>query len=93
MSKGKGHIPIRTCVVCGAKRPKFELIRLTVDESGFVRRDDKGKLGGRGAYVCPNEKCLKELTKKPRLLCRALRRENIKFVEPRGGLYEQNKGV
>ncbi len=93
MSKGKGHIPIRMCIVCRTKRPKFELIRLTVDKNGFVRRDDKGKLGGRGAYVCPNEKCIKELMKKPQLLCRALRKDNIKFDEPIGGIYEQNTDI
>ena len=80
-------------MVCGIKKPKFELIRLVADKYGIVRRDDKGKLGGRGAYVCPNKECLEKLIKKPQLLCRALRKDNIKFAEPIGGTYEQDKGV
>jgi len=93
MGKGKGHIPIRMCIVCGIKKPKFELIRLVADKQGTIRRDDKGKLGGRGAYVCPDQQCIEKLLKKPNLLRRALRRENIKFVDPIGGIHEQNKSI
>ncbi len=88
MGKGKGHIPIRMCVVCRTRRPKFDLIRLVADKDGIIRRDDKGRLGGRGAYVCPNEKCIEKLLKKPALLCKALRKKKIKFANPIGGIYE-----
>lgn len=84
----KGHIPIRTCIVCGSKKSKYELIRLVADKDGIIRRDDKGKLGGRGAYVCPKRECIEKVMSKKGLLAKALRREYIKFVEPIGGLYE-----
>ncbi|MGE4318053.1 MAG: YlxR family protein [Deferribacterales bacterium] len=46
---------IRTCVACGAKREKHELIRFTLES---VPQEDVRKSGhGRGAYVCDNEKC------------------------------------
>ena len=34
MSRNRGHIPIRTCICCGAKREKKALIRLVLDENG-----------------------------------------------------------
>lgn len=49
---GRTHVPIRTCVVCGAKRGKHELVRLALDCHGFIRVDDRRRLDGRGAYVC-----------------------------------------
>jgi len=93
MSKGKKHIPVRTCVVCGKKRSKYELIRLVVDKEGIVRQDNKGRLGGRGAYVCPKKECLEKIILKPALLSRALRKEYIRGVEPIGGIYEETKGL
>ena len=93
MSKNKGHVPIRTCISCGSKRSKYELIRLIVDKEGVVRRDDKGRLGGRGAYVCPEKECIKKIISRPQLLSRALKRKNIKFSEPIGGIYEETKGL
>lgn len=74
MGKGKGHNPIRTCVSCGAKRNKKELIRLVLDAQGVVIRDDSGKSEGRGAYVCMNKSCWESL-RRGRLLNRAFRKE------------------
>lgn len=67
MGKGKGHIPIRTCISCGAKRRKRELIRLVVNEGGQLIKDDQGKVQGRGAYVCKRESCREQLLKNRRL--------------------------
>jgi hypothetical protein len=68
MVRGKEHIPIRTCISCGVKRNKNELIRLILDTKGVVRRDDFGKRhGSRGAYVCPNKFCWENLRKGKRL--------------------------
>ncbi|MCP4575879.1 MAG: YlxR family protein [Deltaproteobacteria bacterium] len=61
MSRNRGHIPIRTCICCGAKRNKRELIRLVLDTNGVVVRDNRGNKVGRGAYICGNEDCLAEL--------------------------------
>ena len=88
MNKKKGHIPIRMCIVCKERKPKFDLIRLVADKNGIVRRDDKGRLGGRGAYVCPKKECIEQVMKRPSLLCKALKRGSIKIVYPIGGSHE-----
>jgi predicted RNA-binding protein YlxR (DUF448 family) len=66
VGKGRGHIPIRTCICCGKKRAKKELRRLVVRESILVR-DDAGNREGRGVYVCDTEACREELMKNRRL--------------------------
>jgi hypothetical protein len=50
------HIPQRTCVVCREKDAKRELTRIVRTESG-IQVDPKGKMNGRGAYLCDNPKC------------------------------------
>ncbi len=72
MSRNRGHIPIRTCVGCGAKRGKRELIRLVLDPDGAIVKDRLGK--GRGAYICRDENCLSVLTT-GKGLSRAFRRK------------------
>lgn len=44
-------------------KPKKELIRVVRSPEGDVSLDFKGKLPGRGAYVCPDEACLKRARK------------------------------
>ena len=48
----KRHIPERTCVACGSKKPKRELVRVASSPQGEVSVDPTGKAPGRGAYVC-----------------------------------------
>jgi predicted RNA-binding protein YlxR (DUF448 family) len=67
MGKAKGHVPMRTCISCGTKQAKRELIRLVLNGGGQVIRDDQGKAQGRGAYVCKSRSCLEKLTIKRRL--------------------------
>ena len=67
MSRGKKHIPIRTCICCGAKRDRKELVRLVLDAEGMVVRDIDGKGKGRGAYVCAGKTCLTALKTSKRL--------------------------
>ena len=57
MKKAKGYAPRRTCISCGTKKNKSEMIRLVLDTDGVVIRDADGKGQGRGAYVCPNNAC------------------------------------
>ena len=52
-------IPMRQCVGCREMKPKKELIRVVRSPEGVVSLDFKGKLPGRGAYVCPDAECLK----------------------------------
>ncbi len=51
-------------------KPKKELIRVVRSPEGAVSLDFKGKLPGRGAYVCPDAACLAR-AKKSRALERA----------------------
>ena len=56
-------IPMRQCVGCREMKPKKELIRVVRSPEGAVSLDFKGKLPGRGAYVCPDPACLKKARK------------------------------
>ena len=48
----KKHVPERTCVACGDKKPKAELVRIARSPQGTMSVDLIGKAPGRGAYVC-----------------------------------------
>ena len=56
-------IPLRQCLGCREMKPKKELIRVVRSPEGAVSLDFKGKLPGRGAYVCPNQDCLARVRK------------------------------
>ena len=56
-------IPMRQCVGCREMKPKKELIRVVKSPEGEVSLDFKGKTPGRGAYVGPDEACLKRARK------------------------------
>ncbi len=59
-------IPIRTCIVCKALKPKKELARIVKAEDGIFY-DSTGRQNGRGAYVCKDEECIKKLKKQKSL--------------------------
>ena len=46
------RFPQRTCVCCGVKTNKRELIRIVSGTDSRVSLDATGKRNGRGAYVC-----------------------------------------
>jgi uncharacterized protein len=52
------HIPTRTCVACRETDQKRELLRIVRLPDGSVQYDAKGKISGRGAYVCATSDCL-----------------------------------
>lgn len=56
-------IPMRQCLGCREMKPKKELIRVVRSPEGAVSLDFRGKLPGRGAYVCPNSACLAKARK------------------------------
>ena len=56
-------IPMRQCVGCREMRQKRELIRVVKSPEGAISLDFRGKLPGRGAYLCPNAECLKRARK------------------------------
>ena len=79
LMKAKGHIPIRTCIACGAKRPKRDLIRLICNDENRLIKDDSGSLKGRGVYICAIPSCLERLRDNKRLN-RQLRTDKEIFV-------------
>ena len=56
-------IPLRQCVGCREMKEKKSLIRVVKSPEGVLSLDFRGKLPGRGAYVCPNPECLKRARK------------------------------
>ena len=63
MSAVPKKIPMRQCVGCREMKPKKELIRVVRSPEGEVSLDPRGKLPGRGAYVCPDPECLRRARK------------------------------
>lgn len=46
------HVPMRTCLGTGEKRPKRDLVRIVRTEEGRIVVDETGKRSGsRGAYL------------------------------------------
>lgn len=68
------HIPERTCVGCGQKRPKKDLVRIVRTPQGGLLVDFTGKNPGRGAYLCHDSSCWTKGTEK-RNLSRSLNLE------------------
>ncbi|HNX99904.1 MAG TPA: YlxR family protein [Oscillospiraceae bacterium] len=64
-------IPMRQCLGCREMREKKELLRVVRTPEGTVALDFRGKLPGRGAYVCRSAECLEKAVR-TRALERAL---------------------
>ena len=60
------RVAMRTCIACGLRAPKRELVRIVRAPSGVVV-DPTGKMSGRGAYLCHEEPCWQAVTKGDRL--------------------------
>lgn len=60
-------IPLRKCVGCNEQKSKKELIRIVKCKDGEIFVDFTGKAHGRGAYICPDENCLKVAQKRKSL--------------------------
>lgn len=56
-------VPLRQCLGCREMKSKKELMRVVRSPEGVISLDFKGKSPGRGAYVCPNDQCLKNAVK------------------------------
>ena len=79
-------IPLRTCVVTHEKLPKKELLRIVKDKEGNISLDKTGKMAGRGAYLCNDEKCLEKVIKTKRL-------EKVLEAKISDEVYESIRGV
>jgi uncharacterized protein len=49
--------PQRTCVACRAVKDKRELTRIVRTPDGTISIDTKGRMAGRGAYICASLVC------------------------------------
>ena len=74
------HVPIRTCIATGVKKPKNELIRLVRLGDGSVKVDAHGRERGRGANLDMKIEAF-ELAVKKRAIERALKLEKQLTVE------------
>jgi predicted RNA-binding protein YlxR (DUF448 family) len=50
-------MPQRTCVACREIHDKPELVRIVRQPDGSICIDSRGKLNGRGAYICAKPEC------------------------------------
>ncbi len=58
----RSHKALRTCLICGRRRPQSELIRLVLYE-GKVVEDREGNKNGRAGYYCRKGDCRQYLMK------------------------------
>ena len=65
--KSKKVYPIRSCIGCGRKDHPKKFIRLTIDKNCDIVIDKEFKMGGRGAYLCPDISCLKKALKRNKI--------------------------
>jgi len=74
------HIPMRTCIATGIKKPKVELMRLVKGVDDVVRVDPRSKLPGRGANITMTLEAF-ELAVKKRAIQRTLKLEKPLTIE------------
>lgn len=67
-------IPMRQCLGCREMKPKRELVRVVRTPEGEIHIDPKGKMSGRGAYLCHSAQCLQRAVK-TKAISRALETE------------------
>jgi predicted RNA-binding protein YlxR (DUF448 family) len=65
------RVPTRTCVGCGVRAAKSDLLRLVAVGDEIVP-DVTARLPGRGAYLHPSHRCLAQAQRR-RVISRALR--------------------
>ncbi len=67
MEQKKHKIPLRQCLGCNEHKPKAELIRVVRTPEGTVMLDTRGRMNGRGAYICHDPECLRKARKSRRI--------------------------
>ena len=65
--KKEKKIPQRKCINCGNLYNKNDLLRIVNNKEMGIVIDESGKLNGRGAYICKNKECIKEVKKDNKL--------------------------
>ncbi len=67
MEQKKRKIPERRCLGCNEHKPKADLMRVVRTPEGSVVLDFKGRMNGRGAYICRDIACLRKARKAKRI--------------------------
>lgn len=67
MPQNMKKVPMRKCMGCNESKPKRELIRIVREPDGKITLDERGKISGRGVYICPDRNCLAKVKKTGRL--------------------------
>lgn len=82
----------RSCIGCGTKADKRELIRIVKPKEQQAVIDKTGKLSGKGAYICGRPDCLEKIIKSKKL-DKALDTQISSeiYEELRGVVFEQGK--
>jgi len=57
VSNRRGHVPMRTCLGCGAIDAQSALLRVVRTAEGTLGLDPKRRAGGRGGYLHPRAEC------------------------------------
>lgn len=70
--KSLKSLPLRTCIACGEKNEKSKFVMVSRPPKNSPKNslevsEGKNKSGGRSAYICKNEECLKRAKKARRL--------------------------
>ena len=87
------HVPERTCIICRSANPKREMVRIVRAPDGSVLVDTTGKQSGRGAYVCRQATCWRQVVP-GRALERALKIElNVSIRERLAEFARQHVGL
>ncbi len=60
-------IPQRSCIGCGLKKDKNDLMRIVRSPEGEFSLDPSGRKNGRGAYICKDPACLEKAEKRKAL--------------------------
>ena len=89
MTKGR-HVPLRSCIACGLKVPKGELVRIVNTEQSHVIVDTIGKKPGRGAYICQDPDCWGRLFDREILDRSFKQRLSAEDLEPVRTYYQKN---
>ena len=70
------HVPIRTCIGCRRRGPRASFLRIVMND-GVPVVDERGRMPGRGAYLCRRQRCF-ERAEAHRALPRAFRRTPLR---------------
>ncbi len=78
------RLPQRTCTACRQVKNKRDLVRIVRTTGGNMEIDEKGKVPGRGAYLCRDRACWEAGLKTNRLetvlRCRLSQTDREKLV-------------